>query len=99
MSPPFFWGHNAHQDVTMMELSMSKSRPEHAGASQGLTDVMWHSMHIIEAVVHVMVVAVKVVTSPIWWPISLLKRRKRPNQTTVQPTDAYTTDLNRPLFK
>lgn len=97
MSPPF-WGHwgNAHQDLTMMEMSTSKSWPEHGGASRGLTDVMWNSVHIIEAVVHGMVVAFKVVTFPIWWPVSLLKR---PRKTNSRPTDPYATDLNRPLYK
>ena len=96
MSPPFFWGHSAHQDVTMMELSATKSLPEHGGASRGLTDVMWHSVHVIEAVVHVIAVAVKVVTFPIWWPISLLKRPRKANG---RPADPYSTDLNRPLYK
>ncbi len=93
---PFFWGHNAHQDVTMMELSASKSMPEHGGASRGLTDVMWNSVHIIEAVVHFMVVVVKVVTAPVWWPISRLKSLGKKASV---PQDSYTTDMNRPLYK
>ena len=97
MSPPFFWGHNAHQDATMMELSASNSVPKHSAASRGLTDVMWHSVHIIEAVVHFMVVLVKVATSPVWWPISKVKTLGK--KTKAQPQDPYSTDLNRPLFK
>ena len=95
---PFFWGygHDADQMATMVSLSNSKSLPKHSAASRGMTDVMWNSVHIIEAVVHFMVVAVKVATSPIWWPISRLKSLGKKSS---QPKDSYTTDLNRPLYK
>ena len=105
MSPPFFWGHSGqdlHQHVTMVELSTSNSMPDHGGASRGLTDIMWNSMHIIEAVVHFMVFVVKVVTAPIWWPIAKLKQLGKSNsrdRKSSQAQDPYTTDLNRPLYK
>ncbi len=96
---PFHWGHSADvdQQVTMMSVSSSKSFPEHSDASRGLTDVMWHSMHVIEAVVHFIGILIKVATFPIWWPISQLKKlgTKKSNQ----PQDPFTTDLNRPLYK
>ena len=39
---------------------------------------------------------VKVVTFPIWWPISWWnKRKKRKNR----PQDPFTMDMNRPLYK
>ena len=101
MSPPFFLDNwvTARVDEAMIE---TKSRPDHDRGSRDLTGIMWNSVHIIEAVVHSIVFVVKIATAPVWWPISLLNGRKRPrqtNQTTVQSTDAYTTDLNRPLFK
>ena len=96
---PFFWGHghDVDQMATMVSLSNSKSWPKHSAASRGLTDVMWHSVHIIEAVVHFMVVVVKIVTAPVWWPISRLKSLGK--KTKGQPQDSYTTNLNRPLYK
>ena len=96
---PFHWGHSADvdQQVTMMSVSSSKSFPEHSDASRGLTDVMWHSMHVIEAVVHFIGILIKVATFPVWWPISQLK--KLGNKKNNQPQDPFTTDLNRPLYK
>ena len=95
---PFHWGHSADvdQQVTMMSVSSSKSWPEHSDASRGLTDVMWNSMHVIEAVVHFIGTLIKVATSPVWWPISKLKKLGKKSN---QPQDPFTTDLNRPLYK
>ena len=101
---PFHWGHSADvdQQVTMMSVSSSKSFPEHSDASRGLTDVMWHSMHVIEAVVHFIGVLIKVATFPVWWPISQVKKLGKPNnqgKKNDQSQDPFTTDLNRPLYK
>ena len=92
---PFHWG-DLEQRATMMSVSSSKSWPEHSDASRGLTDVMWHSMHVIEAVVHFIGILIKVATFPVWWPISQLKKLGKKNN---QPQDPFTTDLNRPPYK
>ncbi len=60
---------------------------EYSTAHLRAADALWHFMETV----------VKVVTFPIWWPISMWNRRKkRKNQ---KPQDPFTTDLNRPLYK
>ena len=50
-------------------------------------DALWHFMET----------AVKVVTFPIWWPISRWNKWKK--RKSRQPQDPFTTDINRPLYK
>lgn len=53
-------------------------------------------LRVADALWHFMETAVKIVTFPIWWPISRIKKRSKKSN---PPTDPYATDLNRPLYK
>ena len=63
-----------------------RSRDGYSTAHLRAADALWHIMET----------SVKVVTFPVWWPISRLKKRGKRNS---QPQDPFATDLNRPLYK
>ena len=65
---------------------MEQSRTGYSTGHLRAADALWHIMET----------SVKIVTFPIWWPISWWNKRKKRKS---QPQDPYTTDLNRPLYK
>ena len=80
-------GHHQRMEYWADRVTEHTRHGEYSTAHLRLADALWHFMET----------SVKVLTFPIWWPISKLKKRGR--KTTKPAGDPYTTDLNRPLYK
>ena len=80
-------GHHQRMEYWADRVTEHTRHGEYSTAHLRIADALWHFMET----------SAKVLTFPIWWPISRLKKRGR--KTAKPAGDPYTTDLNRPLYK